>query len=392
MFCGQCGKRVHDTMLFCPFCGSPIVIPDQDAEEAGHAMPVEPAEQQPEEAAQEFFEVEEESEIPEEPVLEEIPQPEPEAEFEPLRFDEPYEDEEMDLDPEDPPVSEEPEQVPVRPLSLFDDFPEEEEEVFDLPQSDVQEPDIPDPFQPLDWPEEPDASDAIIPPENPPKPSPPVRQRSEGAVRRSNQTFIPVKDVDLNDMFMDSSHPEPEDAYDPYDDDGGDSVRPSFDFEEPEHGGFLQRHIRGVVGLALLVLLLIIFLFWAIMPKGQQVLAAANLAWRAEPYGELGYTAFNAGQFHQAAVYFERALARKEDDYEYAHSAMVAYYEAEEIDSALAMLKRCIEMNPDSTEPYYELLLIYPNADTRPWEVQELLRLGYERTGDESLNTGTSGE
>ena len=31
MYCGQCGKKVMENMLFCPFCGAPIVIPDQDA-------------------------------------------------------------------------------------------------------------------------------------------------------------------------------------------------------------------------------------------------------------------------------------------------------------------------------------------------------------------------
>ena len=33
MYCSHCGKKVTDTMLFCPFCGDPIVIPDQDDDE-----------------------------------------------------------------------------------------------------------------------------------------------------------------------------------------------------------------------------------------------------------------------------------------------------------------------------------------------------------------------
>ena len=386
MFCGQCGKRVLETMLFCPFCGSPIVIPDQDGEAADIVMPAGPAEQQIAEAAQDPFEVPEESEVREEPepeetevreapepeepepeasAPEEVLQPEPDEAFEPLWFDEP--EDEIEPEPEVPSIEAEAD----RPLSLFDDFPEEE--IFASLEADAPEPD--------------DSEDFV-----PPRPQAPARRRPEGAARRSNQTFIPVRDVDPDDMFMDSSHPDPDDDYDPYDDDIEEGVRRDFDFEEPERGGFLQRHIRGMVGLALLVVLLVIFLFWAIMPSGQRVLAGANLAWRAEAYGELGYAAFSDGQYHQAAVCFERALARESDDYEYAHSAMVAYYEANETDSALAMLKKCIEMNPDSSEPYCELLLIYPDADARPWEVRELLRLGYERTGDEALNVGTSGE
>ena len=33
MYCSKCGKKVGDTMLFCPFCGEAIVIPDQDEQE-----------------------------------------------------------------------------------------------------------------------------------------------------------------------------------------------------------------------------------------------------------------------------------------------------------------------------------------------------------------------
>ena len=395
MFCGQCGKRVLDTMLFCPFCGSPIVIPDQEEGEANPAVPAEPVEQQPAEAAEPeaLFEVEE-PETEEAPEPEELPEAEPEAaeEFEPLRFDAP---EKAGVDEPDPairPDFKELERIPERPASLFDDLPGEEE-VFAPLDLDAPEQEVSDPIPPMDLQDGPLPSGDIIPLEDPPRPSSPARRRPEGgASRRSNQTFIPVKNVDLDDMFMDNSHPEPEDEYDPYDDDGDDDFGDDFDFEEPERGGFLQRHIRGVVGLILLAVLLIIFLIWIIMPKGQQVLATANLAWSAETYNNMGYESYESGQFHQAATYFERALARDEGNYEYAHSAMVAYYEAEEIDSALSMLKKCIEMRPDDPEPYHEMLILYPNASERPWEVQELLRLGYERTGDETLNINTAGE
>lgn len=32
MYCSRCGKKVLESMLFCPFCGSEIIIPDQDGE------------------------------------------------------------------------------------------------------------------------------------------------------------------------------------------------------------------------------------------------------------------------------------------------------------------------------------------------------------------------
>lgn len=64
---------------------------------------------------------------------------------------------------------------------------------------------------------------------------------------------------------------------------------------------------------------------------------------------------------------------------------MVAYYEAEDIEAAAGMLRKCIAMQPDNAEPYREMLILYPDAETRPWEISELIRTGYQRTGDEAL-------
>ena len=49
------------------------------------------------------------------------------------------------------------------------------------------------------------------------------------------------------------------------------------------------------------------------------------------------------------------------------------------------MLKKCVEMRPDDAEPYQEMMILYPDPATRPWEITELIRMGYERTGDASL-------
>ena len=355
MFCGQCGKRVLDTMLFCPFCGEPIVIPEQDEDARAVPVPAEPSEERAGE--KEPFTVDEPA----------APEPEAEPDFEPLHFEEPEQPSEME-----------------RLDSLFDSAPEDEETFAPL-NFDADGPEIPARDDP---PAEEKEPERIIPLEDPPRIQPTAkRKRPSGASRRSSRTYIPVKDVDMDDMFMDSSHPNRDDEYDPYDD-GDEDFGDGFEFEEPERGSFVQRHIRGVVGLILLAVLIVICLIWAVMPKGQRLLATVNLAWNAETYDDLGYEAYEAGQFHQAATCFERALARDGSNYEYAHSAMVAYYEAGEVESALAMLKKCIEMRPGDPEPYHEAMILYPDAAKRPWEVQELLRMGYERTGDEALNIG----
>jgi len=34
MYCSQCGKRIKDTMRFCPFCGAQVELPEQDGPQA----------------------------------------------------------------------------------------------------------------------------------------------------------------------------------------------------------------------------------------------------------------------------------------------------------------------------------------------------------------------
>ena len=94
MFCGQCGKRVMENMLFCPFCGSPIVIPDQDGnapQHNGEAVP-------------------------------------------PKAADAPLEPENRQAEPEDAPsedVQETPKTEATSPRSLFSDEPEIEQRAED---------------------------------------------------------------------------------------------------------------------------------------------------------------------------------------------------------------------------------------------------------------------
>ena len=75
MYCSQCGKKVKDTMLFCPFCGEPIVIPEQD-EPAPSAPAADSASM---EAAPEIEPIQP-LPVPEEVFPESEPEPEPEPE------------------------------------------------------------------------------------------------------------------------------------------------------------------------------------------------------------------------------------------------------------------------------------------------------------------------
>lgn len=441
MYCGQCGKKILENMLFCPFCGAPVVVPEQP--EPGRPEPQSP------EARPKQVRMDDSTQFearPAKPPMPEMPEdgshsPEPRRAAE--------RDEARPTDAHSPESRREegaetgvrsvqiqtagPDAVrreefhsaapqdglqrprsdvrvgdgavsggreASRPVSLFDDISAVEEPAresedfvplrFDFDAEEdcaAAEPKAaPVEIVPADAAERDSHADAEYRP--PRRPAPQEIRRPESARKRAAQTYIPVKDIDLDDMFMDGADRQDDvDEYD-LDDDAPARGRYSeeFDFEEPERGSFLQRHIRGIVGMVLLLVLLIICAVWAFSSKGQLALARANLAWTAQPYADLGYEAYRQDSDLLAARYYEKALDRDGTNYEYAHSAMVAYYEADEIESAAAMLKKCIAMNPDSAEPYQEMLILYPDAETRPWEIKELIRQGYERTGNAALN------
>ena len=357
MYCGQCGKKVMDTMLFCPFCGSPIVIPDQD--EPAAPVPVQAAEPVQEVAAPMETEA---------PAAMEAQRPAAEQETVPEERigDSPVSLFDADISaPAEEPKKSEPQEEFV-PLRFSFDLPEE--------AAPADEADKPAAEPVLDVPEE--------TPQRPRRSGQTVRPQSSR--KRPTNTYIPVKDIAPDDIFMDKAD---EDEYDLDGDDAYDGAyeEEEYFYEEQDEGGFFHRHIRGFVGLILFIVLLAVCAFWANMEDGQRFLAKFNIAWRAEVYADLGYEAYGAGNHLMAARYYEKAYAREESNYEYAHSAMVAYYEAEDIPASAAMLKRCIAMEPDNPEPYREMLILYPDADKRPWEIRELISDGYARTGDPAL-------
>lgn len=367
MYCVQCGKKLRDDMLFCPYCGTPVAILDQD-----EPQPTTFAENLPSNDA-EASASQEEAEMLVFPERE-LPRPEKAAKRE------------------------------ERVISLFDDFDTDEaqEEVafkplnfdFDADEtpSEASEPEETEPTASnLQADENDDAVDLLeekIPLRPQTRRKSTLIQPTEATKGRANKTFIPVQDVNPDNIFMDE--PEDADEYDAYDDaysdDFGDGD--DFEFEDREEGVFFRRHIRGFVGLLLMVMLLVICFIWASTVKGQTVLAQFNLAWNPKVYAELAHEAYQKDYDLQAARYYERAYSRDTDNYDYAHSAVVAYYEADKLENATAMLKICVELQPNISEPYVDFLTLYPDAETRPWEITELIRNGYQRTGDERLNLG----
>ena len=366
MYCSRCGKKVLDSMLYCPFCGAEIIIPEQDSREDEAKATPEPVKVDP------VFSFD----IPADP--EDLPEPEPQsAEPEPsfaqMRF--PWEE------------------------------PEAEEEPVIEPEPEPEPPKIEEPAE---------AFHAAIPE----MPKPERKQANVGNVvpgHRSNETLVPDKTPvpDKASMFMDEAEDfdvmaEFNDESDEFDDfeealerekrrgkKAAQSRRRRYEEDDPddedddddEDRSFVSRHIRGIVGILLFLILLAVLAFYALSDAGQMSLAKINatLPLRAEIYSKIAYEYYQSGDYAQAGLYYERALARDADSYNYASSAAMAYISGGNNDKAAEMLKKCVQLNPDAVEPYVYLLNLYPNADSRPWDVAQLLKRGYEKTGDARL-------
>ncbi|MGX8706713.1 MAG: tetratricopeptide repeat protein, partial [bacterium] len=174
-----------------------------------------------------------------------------------------------------------------------------------------------------------------------------------------------------NEVFFDSVYREDDETKDD-------------DEHEP---GFFARHWRSML-FVVLILLLGTCAFLMLSDVGQAQLAKLNVTLpfiEAETYGKLGYEAFNKNEFADAADYYEKALNREQGSLVYAESAAEAHIRAENIDKAIEMLKKCVEIDPKVVDPYIRLLDLYPDDATRPDEINELIRKGFEETGDPRL-------
>ncbi len=396
MYCSHCGKKVGEDMLFCPFCGKPIVIPEQD--DTPEILPVANVPSAP---------------AQEEPVKAEItPEPEPEA----------IEGERTGVSNKPTSVlegEEKPETTDADDAAaeLMDWSRERrnhmDQDVWARPQAPTED------FAPLKldeavekpedtgWREEIARKKQSVnlekkPPEIKRGEETPVRlegtapkldldvqgakPREKGQKRRKPaNTLVPTKTMDPEDIFMDDKR-APYDEDDPYDDNVNDDLSGSFSFEDEEESSFFMRHLRGIVGFALFVILLLLFVIYAFSRAGQISLARVNAAWSKDAYSTLGYQYFQAQDYSQAGLYYERALQRDPNSYSFASSAAMAYLQAGNNEKAAAMLKRCAEIDPTKLEPYVYLLKLYPDAASRPWDITQLLQQGYQRTGDARLN------
>ena len=320
MYCSRCGKKIMENMLFCPFCGTEIIIPDQSAlnDEAAENT-VESAEVKPEA-----------------------------AEFSPLTLEEAAPDTDWRTELANKKAAQlEKEQAAKA---------EAQEEALRLdghiPKLDGKAPEASGDGQ---------------------------------TARKAADTLVPPKPMSTEDIFMDAAGNDDYDDYDDYDIDDEDD---DYDYEEDD-GGFFGRHLRGLIGLSLFLILLALCGIYACSNAGQTNLAKVNLAWKPEIYSRLGYESYQNADYDTAGAYYERALNRDKTNYSYASSAAMSYITGGNTEKAEELLKKCIEISPTQVEPYIYLLNLYPNAAQRPASVTRLVQEGYRQTGDSRLDLGT---
>ena len=394
MYCSHCGKKVGEDMLFCPFCGKPIVIPEQDdAPETPTVadVPAVPVEEEPvnaESTAEPEAIGTKEVDVSNKPTSVLIGDKKPEAAA--------ADDAAAELlDWSRERKSHMDQDVWARPQTPTEDFaPLKLEEAEEEPEDSHWREEIARKKQSVNLEKK--------PPEIKRGEETPVRlegtapkleldvqgarPREKGQKRRKQaNTLVPPKTMDPEDIFMDDKR-APYDEDDPYDDDMNDNLSGSFSFEDDEEGSFFMRHLRSIVGLALFVIFLLLFVIYAFSRAGQLSLARVNAAWSKDAYSTLGYQYFQAEDYTQAGLYYERALQRDPNSYSFASSAAMAYLQAGNNEKAAMMLKRCAEIDPTKLEPYVYLLKLYPDAASRPWDITQLLQQGYQRTGDARLN------
>lgn len=308
MFCSQCGKKVSENMLFCPFCGSPIVIPDQDEMMEDESVCVD---------------------VKAETDLLNAEHDEPTVSFEADNEDE---------------IRVVPEFVPLDiSNSIFEDDSEKMEAVLSIPDEDE--------VIGLQFHENPVRLQGHMPN---------LQRAHMKNVRKRQNTRLPQRRFDSNDIFFDGDSAVDSD-YDNYDDDG------------PENS-FFVKHIRGIVAFSLFVVVAAIIWGWMVSAAGQMSLGKAGLAWNPSIYADLAYGAYQNGSYSLAGNYYVQAAERAPDNYDYANSAGVAFYMAQDTIRAEAMARRAIGIDPVRSDAYQLLIRLYPDEALRPLEIQSILQ------------------
>lgn len=150
---------------------------------------------------------------------------------------------------------------------------------------------------------------------------------------------------------------------------------------------FWEKNLRGVIGIGMTLATLLLCAAWLMLfPSGQQMMARFGLTDNPTAYAGIAKSAYDAQNYATAAQNYYQALLLDDDNYEYALMTAQCYLLAGSDGAASTALTMAIDINASDIRAYRMLQQIYPNAQTRPAAVKELLSQGATLTGDASLN------
>lgn len=365
MHCPHCGKNNSEQSLFCGFCGSPLSAPEpaeaeEDLERKLYGRP-EPAQEKGEEVAFTFEDVADEPE----------PEPQPEPESRPLdALADDLLNESAQERAEDDALEDDAFAEPIQPRERR------------APQHARQAPRAAG-AQPSRQEDEPVDKPLLTKPVHLQGRRPqltrdqePVRPRAASGTRKVN-TVVPTREIDAHDIFLEDEDELADFVGEYFDED--------IDFEEPSRQNFFLRHVRGLVALGLLLITVLCVGYWLMYGSGQRVLGQLYISTNPHTYVSLGDEANEQADYREAGAYYLKALELAPDNRDWAVKAANAYILAGDSGRAATALEYLIAAAPDEVEAYVTLKQLYPDAASRPQRYTQLIRQGYERTGDERL-------
>lgn len=204
--------------------------------------------------------------------------------------------------------------------------------------------------------------------------SPAPNRLNEAASRSRRETMIPERDAITPDKFF-TVRGQLDDRYKaiaPDDDD-------EYTYEEED--SFLVKHTRGIVFLLLFVLTLAVIGAWSLSDGGRRVLASRGFAWSKDTFAELGYEAYNAGDYEKAVYYLSRADRNENNIVALANS----YIELKQTLYAVREVRELIRLRPDKADYYVVFAQLLGGYENMSKEDKQLYEDGYLLTGDERL-------
>lgn len=143
---------------------------------------------------------------------------------------------------------------------------------------------------------------------------------------------------------------------------------------------FTERNLRTIVAMTLIGVALSSFLIWGTFSaSGMRTFASLGMG-SAKGYILLGDDYMNSRNYLRAVEAYYTALD-KNSSYDAAYRLARAYSYTGDIEKCVSALMYCADNYPGMREPYVQLAAIYPNPDSRPDAIRQIIARGNAQFG-----------